>query len=275
MAKKQSLCDLRTGAEAAGGVNPRQSACDDDINRIRNDVEILLYMQESCTCDCAGNCRRQEAQERFFRRYQASIRRFLSGILRDQLLVDEAFQQFALKFVEGKLGGYKEKKGLFRDYLKQVLRNEARKTLIRARSNPHRVDLDVAVAPLVRDAATEFDDQLRKELLCRAFDRLKETEHEGKPRDFSLLKWLWNQESSTIAPISTKQIATFLEQQDGEPCSFENARQRKKRARQRLAEQLIAVTGELIHSRNLERIAETLQDLELSIYCKPFLVEQR
>jgi RNA polymerase sigma-70 factor (ECF subfamily) len=66
--------------------------------------------------DPAGEIR--VARKQLFDRYEAAIRAYLTGALRDRDAAEECFQTFALRFVRGDFKGANPQRGSFRKYLK-------------------------------------------------------------------------------------------------------------------------------------------------------------
>jgi RNA polymerase sigma-70 factor (ECF subfamily) len=71
----------------------------------------------------------QAARQTFLGRYTGVCRLYLRRLLRDspnrEEAVEDCYQDFSLKFIEGKFKGADPERGRFRDYLKTSLRNLA------------------------------------------------------------------------------------------------------------------------------------------------------
>src|SRR5437762_5068596 len=61
------------------------------------------------------------AQQQLLERYGSALRRYLLAAVRDPDAADELFQEFALRFVQGRLRGADPQRGRFRDFVKGVL----------------------------------------------------------------------------------------------------------------------------------------------------------
>src|SRR5262245_54137586 len=61
------------------------------------------------------------AQEQLLRRYRGAVSRYLLAAVRDAAAAEDLAQEFALRFLQGRLRGADPGQGRFRDFLKGVL----------------------------------------------------------------------------------------------------------------------------------------------------------
>src|SRR5262249_2011748 len=76
------------------------------------------------------------AQRSLLERYGGAARRYLLAATRDTDVADELFQEFAVRFLHGKLRGASEARGRFRDFLKGVLSHMVTDHWKKARKRP-------------------------------------------------------------------------------------------------------------------------------------------
>ncbi|MEY3228081.1 MAG: hypothetical protein RLZZ536_2700 [Planctomycetota bacterium] len=206
----------------------------------------------------------QSERERFLKRYQLAILGYLGAFLRDQDAVDAVWDKFVDKWLDGKLGTYDPNRS-FRRFLKEVLRNDVyaywnTKRREQQRGNfrldsafEHEDDLD-------RTASEVFDCNLRDEILEQALESMDP----GSP-GHQLISLLTEAAISGNPLPDTEELARIF------GISPDAARQRLHRSRKLYADKIIEQVVQLIHSRNLEHVRETLIDLDLLKYCKKAL----
>jgi RNA polymerase sigma-70 factor (ECF subfamily) len=212
----------------------------------------------------------QVAQKQMLERYGGAIRRYLHGVLRDPEAADEVFQEFAVKFLHGKLAGADPGRGRFRDFVKGVLfhlvadHHQRRKKLPQALPADHP---ELAVSPpsmveIDRDFLTSW----RDDLLARTWQALEASEKEtGKPF-FAVLRFRANHPDMPSA-----QMAEELTRSIGKALTAANARQLLHRAREKFADLLLEEVMHSLESPDIEQVERELIELNLFEYCRPAL----
>jgi RNA polymerase sigma factor (sigma-70 family) len=201
-------------------------------------------------------------------RYGDAVRRYLMASLRDADAVDDAFQEFSLRFVRGDFANVSPEKGRFRNYLKTVVYH-----LIadfgRARKKFQAVVIEhesMLVAP-EDDQAQALDAQFltswRESLLHQAWERLREEESaSGKP-------WYTVLRSRAEHPEArSNELSEIVKDHLGRTVSPGNIRVLLHRARDRFAEILSADVRESLANADADRLRTELQDLNLWTYCR-------
>lgn len=206
------------------------------------------------------------ALERFFKKYQSASFRFLVKLLGDRQTAEDVLQDFAVKFLSGKLSGFDAQKGQFRDFLKQVLRNEVRQYWRRTkRENARRQALDSSVDQQDH-AESAFDDELRNQLLEYSMRKVREQyDTHG-----IILDYIAEQESSGQR-VSSEALALHLSNAEERNCSLANARTLKRRAKATLARQIRLSAAELLEIDAQEAIDQLLSEVGLLSYCQKTL----
>lgn len=205
-------------------------------------------------------------RERFLKRYQVAIIGYLGVYLGDADAVSEVWDKFIEKWLDGKLYGYDPNRS-FRLYLKQILRNDVysywgtrskgkQRGQVRLDTNYEQVD------HLDRTASEVFDSNMGEEILEQALESLGP----GSPYH-QALTFLKNAEFSGEKDFSYEDLSAVLGR------SVEASRQTVHRARKEYARMIIEQVVQLIKSRDLKLVRETLMDLNLLRYCQKALDE--
>lgn len=213
-----------------------------------------------------------EAQRALLARYGPAIQRYLLGALRDPTVADDAYQEFAVKFLRGDFRSASEEKGRFRNFLKVVLsRIVADHFRHQIRKPTQQMDSTIQVAD---DADSERREQefvnvWRDELLTRAWSDLADEEgRTGKP-------WMQVLRLRVEHPEwQSADLANALAEKIGESVSPARLRVTLHRARERFSNFLISAVAETLRDSSLAAIEEELADLQLLQFCQSVL-EQR
>lgn len=208
----------------------------------------------------------EAAKLEMIERYQGAAFRYLFGALRDRDMAEDAFQDFAVRVLEGRFQGASETKGRFRDYLRtslsHIITDHRRK---KAKNAGVSVDLPFAepAAQQVEDDS-KFLDCWRSELLARAWLSLSTYESEtGKPFHTILKAKVEHHD------LPTQELAKLLEKTVPKEYVINptNLRKLVQRAREKFSDFLIDEVASSIGTRNAELIEQELIDLHLHIYC--------
>ncbi len=210
--------------------------------------------------------RQRTERERFLKRYQVAILGYLGVYLRDADAVSDVWDKFVDKWLDGKLRGYDPNRS-FRLYLKEILRNdvysywgskgkEKKQGQVRLDTNYEQED------QLDRTASEAFDRNLSDEILEDALEALGP----GHP-NHQVLTFFKDAAIAGNAKPSYDDLSSALGK------SAEATRQIVHRARKEYATKIIEQVIQLIKSRDLNLIRETLIDLKLLPYCQKALDE--
>lgn len=203
-------------------------------------------------------------------RYQGAAYRYLLAAVRDADVADELFQEFALRVVQGRFARAEPTKGRFRDYLKSALVNlitdhrraQQRRSpavdptlfeAVVAAAEPEAVDLDAAFVASMRD-----------ELLARAWEHLAQTEQQGGPHHYSLLRFRADHPTLNSAEMADQLNA---QSRSKHPWTETALRKALQRARAAFADYLVADVAHSLGHPAFEQLRQELDDLGLLPYC--------
>lgn len=235
------------------------------LSRIETLWSVVHRAHAEDSCDTSA------ARAALLERYGDAVRRYLMSSLRDADAVDDAFQEFSLRFVRGDFAAVSPEKGKFRSYLKTVVYH-----LIvdfgRDRKKHKAVAIEhesMLVAPDHQRADqldSEFMAEWRESLLNRAWTQLQQEEDEqGKPW-FTVLRC-----RAEHPQARSPELAEIVSQQSGRTVSAGNVRVLLHRARDRFAEILTSDVRETLSQPEPALVQEELMDLDLWRYCKHLL----
>lgn len=208
------------------------------------------------------------ARASLIERYGEAVRRYLMASLRDPDAVDDAFQEFSLRFVRGDFSGVSPEKGRFRNYLKTVVYHLiADFGRARKKHQAAAIEHESLLAAPVTDEANRMDAEFlagwREALLNRAWDRLRlEEKSSGKPW-FTVLRC-----RAECPEARSPELAQIVTQRTGREVSSGNVRVLLHRARDRFAELLMADVRESLVAADHVGVQQELMDLNLWTYCK-------
>jgi RNA polymerase sigma factor (sigma-70 family) len=211
----------------------------------------------------------------FIQRYQGAAYRYLLAAVRDPDAADDLFQEFALRFIEGRFCGADPQRGRFRDYLKTTLYHLVVDHQKRRRKRPQSLDA-AAIEPRAEpwDAARaeeQFRWSWRDELLARAWAALADRQRHGGQPFYSVLKFRAENAKATSA-----QMAQWLTGQlrPARPFTESGIRKTLQRARAQFADLLIDEVAESVGSHADDDVEQELIDLELLPYCSSALARR-
>jgi RNA polymerase sigma-70 factor (ECF subfamily) len=208
------------------------------------------------------------------KRYYGAVLRFLMVITRhDEDMAVDCASDFAVRFLEGKYERFDPKRGRFRDYLKECLRNLVRDRWrkIQGRREREQALPDSNLLPpgdeppsnLVERA---FSESFSNELINRAWASLSEHEKTSGTPYHTVLFF-----KSQHADQRSAELAGPLSERLGKTLTENNVRQLVHRARQKFAELLVADVRFSLGEATPEQLEQELRDLDLLKYCKPIL----
>jgi RNA polymerase sigma-70 factor (ECF subfamily) len=213
------------------------------------------------------------AQEELFLRYGEAIRRYLLGALRNEDAADEVYQEFAWRFLNGRLQNADPERGRFRDYLKTTLSRMVVDYYRNSKRNKAQA-LDDALHAGADEQLQRHEEQFvenwRTFLLDKAWAALEAYQRESGKPFFTVLDI-----RRRFPEIAARDLVPLVSEALGEPISYGNLRQRMRRARSAFAELLIAEVEASLEDDNLDAVENELADLGLLPYCAPALVQRR
>jgi RNA polymerase sigma-70 factor (ECF subfamily) len=210
------------------------------------------------------------AQEELVQRYGRAVYRYLLGALRDRDAADEVSQEFAVRFLQGRLHRADPGRGRFRDYVKTALVNlvnEYRKRgQRRAQPLPEDTLGPAAGEEEPFDSDEEFLKQWRAALLARAWEALAAVEQKTGSPLRTVLHF-----RAGHPDMPSQQLAEQLSAKLGKPLTAAGVRQIIHRAREKFADLLLDEVGRSLETSAPDRLAEELADLNLLPHCQTAL----
>jgi RNA polymerase sigma-70 factor (ECF subfamily) len=210
----------------------------------------------------------QHAKTQLIDRYGKAVYRYILGAVRDAEVADELYQDFALRFVQGKLRGALGSNIRFRYFLKGVLSHMI--------ADHHR-QRRAALLPLpaedwdpadsqegVEESDRQFLESWREHLLARAWEALAKIEAETSQPLHTVLRYR-AKNPKTRSPQMAEQLSESL----GKAVSADWVRQTLHRARLRFAELLVDEVAQTLVNPSKEDLDRELADLKLLVYCQP------
>ncbi|GAB5406747.1 MAG: hypothetical protein Aurels2KO_49780 [Aureliella sp.] len=226
-------------------------------------IETLWSMVYTAHADSGEQ--QSDAQHALLARYGTAIQRYLLGALKDSTAADDAYQDFAVKFLRGDFRNADPDKGRFRNFLKVVLSRlvaDHYRRSIRRPTRPLDSTIQLADESEQEQREQDFLTVWRDEMLTRAWQDLAAEEADtGKP-------WMRVLKLRVENPSwRSEQLAASLAEQTGEEFSAARLRVTLHRSRERFSNYLIQAVTETLPSATLEAIEEELAELELLQYC--------
>lgn len=209
------------------------------------------------------------AQQEMLERYGGAIRRYLLGAFRDQAAADDAYQEFALRFLKGDYRSADPERGRFRSFLKTILyrlvveHHRGHKRRKTAQMDDRMPDPEVYDA---QESDQQFQQSWCDELLKQAWEALQELERGSGRPVFTVMR------ARVDGPeLSSPEFAERLSELLGKPVSSNNARVMLHRARDEFARLLLDQVANTLDQPDRAGIEEELADLGLLEYCRPAL----
>jgi RNA polymerase sigma factor (sigma-70 family) len=204
-------------------------------------------------------------------RYQGAAYRYLTAATGDPDVAADLFQEFAVRFLRGDFRRASPDRGRFRDYLRTILINLARR-----RPGSERRQTAAAVDPDQLPAAEEepatadeaFLAHWRESLLDCAWKGLETAERAGGPPYFTALRIRADQPD---APSGDVAITLTERLKPTEPFTDAGVRKLLQRGREMLTDLLVAEVAASVPTRDKERLAQELIDLGFYGYCRKAL----
>ena len=210
-----------------------------------------------------------DAQQLLLDRYGSSIQRYLLGAFRDQTAADDAYQEFALRFLRGDYKSADPDRGRFRGFLKTILyrlvvehhRGQKRRNAPQlASEHPEPAVFDESMCE------EDFQKAWRNDMLQRAWDGLEAIQEQSKRPLFTVMRVRVEHPQA-----SSSELAERLSEQTSKQISSANVRVILHRARDEFARLLFQEVADTMENPTRERVEEELIELGLLEYCRPAL----
>lgn len=212
----------------------------------------------------------QAAQKQLLERYGGAVRRYLMSALRDPDAVEELFQEFALRFLDGQFHKVAPDKGRFRDYVKTVLfhliGNHRKRRFKDAAVFTDDLPEQAVEVSLEVEQDPEFIRAWREELLLRCWANLAASDQATGQVHFTVLRQRTENPTSPSAQLA-EELTTRL----GKPVSTTTLRQMLHRAREKFAELILDEVTQSLADPTDEKLADELIVLGLIEYCRSAL----
>ncbi|MEM9410517.1 MAG: sigma factor, partial [Planctomycetota bacterium] len=206
--------------------------------------------------------------------YGNAIQRYLNTKIRDAAVVDDIYQDFAIKFIRGDFHKASPEIGRFRTFIRTVLFRQIA-DYYRSRNRRADVQLEVEILePVAQDEEPAGDEQFaevwRDEMLKKAWDALYDLEVESGKAWYSVLQTRVNNPQ-----MRSSDLALAMSEQLDKTISSANVRVLLHRAREKFSVLLIEIISNSLESNSADQIEEELADLRLLEYCQAALAQFR
>jgi RNA polymerase sigma-70 factor (ECF subfamily) len=210
---------------------------------------------------------RQSARQAILDRYSGAIFRYLRKALGSTEAAEELYQEWALRFLSGRMKNAHPERGRFRDYLKTVLYHLIIDYRTAQRKQSQRelpIEFEPAVElPSLSASDAAFLESWRENLLARSWKSLEEIEQStGQPVSTTLRLRVEN------ARMRSPEMAEELSRRLGKAINANAARQMLYRAREKFAELLLDEVAQSLNQPTRADLEQELIDLNLLRYVK-------
>jgi RNA polymerase sigma factor (sigma-70 family) len=218
---------------------------------------------------------RAQAQRALVQRYWRAIYTYLLAITRDEHAANELLRQFALRLMRGDFHRADPARGRFRDFLKKALVN----LLISYRRQQSRAPVqlpsevpEAAASVESLDLEREFLAHWRQILLERAWQGLAAKQKPGGPPYYTALRLRAEKPELSSANLAGQLTA---ELRADPPFTDSAIRKIIQRARDLLADRLVAEVARSLGEPSADELEEELIDLGFQAYCRQALERRR
>lgn len=222
--------------------------------------------------DISTSWRRLHDPLRFVMTYGPAVRAYLLALLRDEHEADEALQDLLVRVTEYGFPNADPVKGQFRDYLKVIVRNAARK---RQRPRPTRQPADGELEQAAEGAADAGErawrEQWRQCVLDGAWRALERHQRAagGGNLSHTVLRLTADHPEADGRDLAAR--AAVLSGQRLTPEAF---RKQVSRARRTFAELIAAEVRQTLDGGTSEQVRDELADLGLLEFVRPYLADE-
>ena len=212
----------------------------------------------------------RQAQENLLLRYSSAIRRYVRVAFRDANNVDEIYQDFATRFVEGGFRHVNRSRGRFRDYLKTALFRLVLDFKTKAGRFPSQWS-DSYPEPAMDAMPSEEDEQFRvcwrDELLSRAWRNLEERQRQDGLPFAAVLRY-----GCEKPKVRSEAVARHFSKQTGRNITATNVRKTRMLARQFFEDALLVEVAQTLEDPSIDNLEEELCELGIHTWCLKALV---
>lgn len=223
-------------------------------------------------------------REAFIKLYQPAAMSYIRGVLvrisstNSPSLADDVgaiWSNLVTRLLEGNFSSFKHtgKQGSFRAWLRRVIANECKQHqrahahTLGKKGPKHAVPLNDEVDPETVDAEDRSLEQaLRKTVIQRAYEALEDDGLNGVAVLFSAQRG---------GAFTSQELADHLSAKSGKTFSADAAKKRLQRGRELFAQNLLEQVALLDGTDDLDRIEETLVELDLMGNCRKALAARR
>jgi RNA polymerase sigma-70 factor (ECF subfamily) len=215
---------------------------------------------------------KQSARQQLLDRYGEAVRRYLRKLLHDLDAVDELFQEFALRLLNGDLRGADQEHGRFRNFVKGTLFHLIADYRKQKQRWPGPLPEDGSVlAAFSQDAESDraFMESWCDHLLARAWASLAEMEAGTGQTFYAVLRF-----RADHPEMRAPQLAAELTARVGKTFTAAGVRQSLHRARGKFAALLLDEVANSLKNPTADQAMAELAELGLLGYCRPALEER-
>jgi DNA-directed RNA polymerase specialized sigma24 family protein len=209
------------------------------------------------------------ARQQLLDRYGEAVLRYLRKLLRDPDAVDEVFQEFAVRLLNGDLRGANPEHGRFSNFVKGTLFHLIANYRQQRRRWPGPLPGDAATLAAdsqVADLDRAFVESWGDNLLARAWTALAQVETETGQPYYAVLRF-----RADHPEMRAPQLAEELTAQLDRAFTAAGVRQILHRARHKFAALLLDEAAHSLENPTADKLAEELAELGLLEYCRPAL----
>jgi RNA polymerase sigma factor (sigma-70 family) len=213
----------------------------------------------------------QVARQQLLERYGEAVLRYLRKLFREPDAVDEVFQEFAVRLLNGDLRGANPEHGRFSNFVKGTLFHLVADYRKQQRRWPGPLPADAATLAAdaqVADLDRAFLESWGDNLLARAWAALAQVETDTGQPYHAVLRF-----RADHPDMKAPQLAEELTAQLGRAFTAVGVRQILHRARHKFAALLLDEVAHSLENPTVDKLAEELAELGLLEYCRPALEE--
>jgi RNA polymerase sigma-70 factor (ECF subfamily) len=219
--------------------------------------------------DIATSWRTLHDPLRFVMTYGPAVRAYLLAILRDEHAAEEVLQDLLVQVTERGFRTADPDRGRFRDYLKAVVRNAARRHLRRRTAMPVAggTELDLLPGDEGDGAERALRDEWRRCVLDQAW-RALDRHQRSSPGNlgYTVLRL-----TADHPDADSRELAAKASEQSGQPLTAEAFRKQLSRARRLFAELIAAEVRQTLDGATDQQVRDELADLGLLEFLRDYL----
>jgi RNA polymerase sigma-70 factor (ECF subfamily) len=219
--------------------------------------------------DIATSWRKLHDPLQFVMTYGPAVRAYLLAVLRDEHAADEVLQDLLVQVTEQGFPTADPERGRFRDYLKAVIRNAARRHLRRRTALPVAEGAELSGLPGDDGEAAErtLRDEWRRCLLDQAWRALERHQRSAPGKlGYTVLRLTVDHPDA-----DSRELAAKASERSGQPLSPEAFRKQLSRARRLFAELIAAEVRQTLDGSTDQQVQDELADLCLLEFVRDYL----